>query len=140
MTKNPIHPPGGPAVILSKNKLVLTPVNWFYNTLINTTMNRFSVLYFLNEQYHHVGSNSHDEAVALLNKLQTTIKRIPVGIYDAKTELFEWEPNQDKQYNRADIEEQGRMGKQIITIAQALRRRDSSWQPTFGFRRPSFFA
>lgn len=103
-------------------------------------MNRFSILYLLNEQYHHVGSNSHDEAVALLAKLQATTKRIPVGIYDAKTELFEWGPNQEEQYNRADIEEQGRMGKQIITIAQALRRRDSNWQPMSGFRRPSFFA
>lgn len=103
-------------------------------------MNRFSVLYLLNDQYHQVGSNSHDEAVALLDKLQTTTKRIPVGIYDAKTELFEWEPSQEEQYNQADIEEQGRLGIQIITIAQALRRRDSSWQPTSGFRRPSFFA
>lgn len=103
-------------------------------------MNRFSVLYLLNEQYHHIGSNTHDEAVTLLAKLQENTKRTPIGIYDAKTELFEWEPNQKQHYEQASIEEQGKWGKQIITIAQALRRRDSNWQPTGGFRRPGFFA
>lgn len=103
-------------------------------------MNRFSVLYMLNGQYHHIGSSAHSEAMSVLQNLSKNTKRVPVGIYDAKTELFEWEPGRQKNYNQADIEEQGKLADQIITIAQALRRRDASWQPAGMFRRPSFFA
>ncbi|GAB3018493.1 hypothetical protein GCM10027185_14140 [Spirosoma pulveris] len=46
----------------------------------------------------------------------------PIGIYDAKTELFYWEPQRQQDYNRAQIEEQGKLADQIIQIAQALRR------------------
>ncbi len=103
-------------------------------------MNRFSVLYMLKGQYHHIGATTHQEALSLLQNLSTNTKRVPVGIYDAKTELFEWEPRRQNNYNQADIEEQGKLADQIITIAQALRRRDATWQPTSTFRRPSFFA
>lgn len=103
-------------------------------------MNRFSVLYMLNGQYHHLGAATQSEAMSVLQNLAKNTKRVPVGIYDAKTELFEWEPGRQKEYNQGDIEEQGKLAGQIITIAQALRRRDASWQPAGTFRRPSFFA
>lgn len=103
-------------------------------------MNRFSVLYMLNGQYHHIGCATHPEASSVLQKLVANPRRTAVGIYDAKTELFEWEPSRQHNYNQADIEEQGQLATQIITVAQALRRRDASWQPASTFGRPSFFA
>lgn len=103
-------------------------------------MKRYSVLYLLKEQYHHIGSTTHSEAKALLQRLAADAKRTPVGIYDSKTELFEWEPTRQREYNQASIEEQGRLGNQIILIAQALRRRDSNWYLTGQFQRPNFFA
>lgn len=101
-------------------------------------MKRFSVLYLLREQYQHIGCDTHSEALGVLQKLQSDPKRTPVGVYDAKTELFEWEPTRQHTYNGADIQEQSRLADQVITIAQALRRRDASWMPAM--RRPSFFA
>lgn len=94
----------------------------------------------LNGQYHHIGCATHAEATSILQKLVVNPRRVAVGIYDAKTELFEWEPNRQHKYNQADIEEQGQLATQIINVAQALRRRDASWQPASMFRRPSFFA
>lgn len=103
-------------------------------------MKRYSVLYLLKEQYHHIACSTHQEAKTIMQRLLTDAKRTPVGIYDDKTELFEWEPLRQRDYNRAAISEQGKLGDQIITIAQALRRRDSSWQPTAQPQRTSFFA
>lgn len=103
-------------------------------------MKRFSVIYLLREQYHHIACSTQAEAKSILQRLSADGRRKPIGIYDAKTELFEWEPTRQQNYNQAGIEEQGRQGDQIITIAQALRRRDASWQPASDFRRPSFFA
>ena len=103
-------------------------------------MKRFSVLYQLKEQYYHVGCATQSEAKAVLQRLTTDPKRTPVGTYDAKTELFEWAPNRQQEYNQAGIGEQGMRDEQIVHIVQALRRRDSSWQVTGDFRRPSFFA
>lgn len=112
----------------------------YRQTLMTTTMNRFSVLYMLKGQYHHIGASTHAEAVSLLQNLSTNTKRVPIGIYDDKTELFEWEPSRQQIYTTGTIEEQGKLADQIITIAQSLRRRDASWQPAGTFRRPSFFA
>lgn len=103
-------------------------------------MKRFSVLYLLNERYHHIGCGSHSQAKSVLQKLLTDNRRMPVGIYDAKTELFEWEPARQRDYNKAGIEGQGRLGDHIITIVEALRRRDASWQKVSDFQQPSFFA
>jgi hypothetical protein len=103
-------------------------------------MNRFSVLYMLNGQYHHISCNTHSEAISILQTLSANPSRTAVGIYDAKTELFEWEPGRQHNYNQAEIEEQGQLATQIINVAQALRRRDASWQPSGSLRRPSFFA
>ncbi|QJW90018.1 hypothetical protein HNV11_11845 [Spirosoma taeanense] len=103
-------------------------------------MKRYSVLYLLQEQYHHIGCTSYAQARTVLQTLLQDSRRTPVGIYDAKTELFEWEPGGQQAYNQASIEEQSRQAEQVITIAQALRRRDASWHPALNFQRPSFFA
>jgi len=103
-------------------------------------MKRYSILYLLNEQYQHVGSATYPEAQAILQKIVADSKRIPVGIYDGKTELFEWETARQQEYNKAAIDEQGKLADQVIPIAQALRYRDATWQLTGNFRRPSFFA
>ncbi|MDB5241618.1 MAG: hypothetical protein JWP57_2243 [Spirosoma sp.] len=101
-------------------------------------MKRFSVIYLLREQYHHIACNTRSEAFDVLRKLQLDIKRTPVGVYDAKTELFEWEPTRQHTYNGANIQEQSKLADQIITIAQALRHRDADRVPSLN--RPSFFA
>lgn len=103
-------------------------------------MKRFSVLYLLREQYQHIACETHSEAESILKRLSSDPRRIPVGIYDAKTELVEWEPARQYAYNQADISEQGQQASQVITIAQALRRRDSSWFSLADSRRPSLFA
>lgn len=101
-------------------------------------MKRFSVLYLLREQYQHIDCDTHSEAKSVLQKLGPDTKRTPVGIYDAKTELFEWEPTRQHTYNGADFQEQGKLADQIITIAQALRRRDATWQ--LSLHPPGLFA
>ncbi|MEZ0485251.1 hypothetical protein [Fibrella aquatica] len=103
-------------------------------------MKRYSVVYLLKDQYQHIGFANHADAELLLKQLVTDNRRTPVGIYDAKTELFNWAPSHQAQYNSASTEEQARRGNDIIAITQALRRRDASWHPADGFRRPSFFA
>jgi hypothetical protein len=103
-------------------------------------MNRFSVIYQFREQYHHVSCNTRAEAESVLKLVPNHKGRTPVGIYDAKTELFDWDASRQDQYDRASFEGQGQLGEQIITIAQALRRRDANWQKAGEFRRPSFFA
>jgi hypothetical protein len=101
-------------------------------------MNRFSVIYQYKEQYHHVGRHTLDEARATLEIIANSGTRRAIGIYDDKTELFSWEPNRQGQYDQSPIETQGRLGEQIIHIAQALRRRDINWRGEF--QRPSLFA
>jgi hypothetical protein len=103
-------------------------------------MKRFSLIYLLKEQYQHVGFATREEAESVLQQLLTNSKRIPVGVYDAKTELFDWAPSYQPNLNQASIEEQAHQANSIIAIAQALRRRDSNWHPADGFRRPGFFA
>ena len=103
-------------------------------------MKRYSLIYLLKDQYQHIGFVTHDEAQSVMAQLLTNPKRKPVGIYDDKTELFEWAPAYQPHYNQASTEEQAARGNDIIAIAQALRRRDASWHPADGFRRPSFFA
>jgi hypothetical protein len=104
-------------------------------------MNRFSVLYLLKERHQHISCQTLSEARSVLQTILTSKRRTAVGIYDAKTELFEWEPGQQQgHYMEAGIHEPGNVDEQIITIAQALRRRDASWQVKEGLQRPSFFA
>lgn len=40
----------------------------------------------------------------------------PVGIYDAKTELFHWETARQQHYDQLSLEEQGHLGHHLIAI------------------------
>ncbi|SOD79219.1 hypothetical protein [Spirosoma fluviale] len=84
-------------------------------------MNRYSVVYLLRKQYYHICCRTNSEAISVLEHLFSLEEHTPIGIYDAKTELFYWEPQRQYDYNRAQIEEQGKLADQIIRIAQALR-------------------
>lgn len=101
--------------------------------------NRFSVVYLFHDRHQHVGCTTHEKAQAILQSLASDPARTPVGIYDDKTELFEWDLAIRSEFDQADIREQGYMGNEIISIAQALRRRDSTWE-SYEFRRPSVFS
>ncbi len=87
-------------------------------------MNRFSVIYLLKRQYQSIFCSTQQEADALLADLLTQEGCKPIGIYDAKTELFVWEPTRQRQYDKATIEKQGQLGEQIAKIAQSLRHPD----------------
>jgi len=101
--------------------------------------NRYSVMYTFNGQYHHKGYSSETEAQAGLSMLMLDENRIPIGIYDAKTDSFEWEIIGQYLHSQDPVSEQHSRLEEILTIARALRRRDSSWQPGY-LQRPSFFA
>lgn len=101
--------------------------------------NRYSVLYTINGQYHHVGCSSQAEAQSALGILMTDGNRIPVGIYDAKTDLFEWEIIGQYFHSQDPISDQRSRLNEVLTISRALRRRDSSWQPGY-LQKPGFFA
>lgn len=87
-------------------------------------MNRFSVIYFSQNEFNHITCSTHAEADDLLKHLLTLEEYKSIGIYDAKTELFVWEPARQAQYNQATIERQGKLDDQIVQIAQTLRQRD----------------
>ncbi|GAB3806182.1 hypothetical protein GCM10028819_41040 [Spirosoma humi] len=91
-------------------------------------MNRFSVIYLFNQQFHHLYSSTQAEAETALQHLLTLEDHEPIGIYDAKTELFYWEPKRQIKYDRAPIEEQGPLGDQITAIAKNLRQQNDTRQ------------
>ncbi|WP_191908948.1 hypothetical protein [Larkinella humicola] len=93
-------------------------------------MKRFSVLYLFKKQYHHILCETHSEADTELRKLFTKKKKIPLGIYDDKTELFYWEPVRQQRFDRLTVQEQGKVGNEMIAIAQNLRSRDDHWVPS----------
>lgn len=101
--------------------------------------NRYSVLYTLKAQYHHIGCSSEAEAQSVLGLLMTDGNRIPVGIYDEKTDTFEWEIIGQYFHSQDSSIDQNSRLEEILTISRALRRRDSSWQPGY-LQKPSFFA
>lgn len=101
--------------------------------------NRYSVLYTLKSQYHHIGCSSEAEAQSVLGLLMTDGNRIPVGIYDEKTDTFEWEIIGQYFHSQDSSIDQNSRLEEILTISRALRRRDSSWQPGY-LQKPSFFA
>ena len=101
--------------------------------------NRYSVLYTRNGHYHHAGCSSQAEAQYVLGMMMTDEYRIPVGIYDAKTDSFEWEMIGQYFHSQDPMHEQQSRLDEILTIARVLRRRDSSWQPGY-LQTPSFFA
>lgn len=102
-------------------------------------MKRFSVIYTLKKQYFQIYCSTLPEAKAILEQISGKEGRVSIGIYDAKTELFSWEPGRQDKYNQAGIEEQGKLGNQIISIAQSLRYRDMEWQRAGAQSRLSFF-
>ncbi|WP_345270163.1 hypothetical protein [Nibrella viscosa] len=87
-------------------------------------MKRFSVVYRLKEQYYHIPCFTYIKATTLLRKAHSTPFGKPIGIYDAKTELFKWGPLQQSLYNTLSLGEQGRQGSVIIDRVQLLRRQD----------------
>ncbi len=109
------------------------------NTNGEFSENRYSVLYLRNDQYHHVGCSTQAEAQSVLGRMMTDEDRIPVGIYDQKTDTFEWEIIGQYFHSKDSEADQQERYQHILTIARALRRRDGSWQPGY-LQRPSFFA
>jgi hypothetical protein len=91
-------------------------------------MNRFSVIYLRKKRYYQLYCATHAEANTVLKQLLTKKGKVPIGIYDAKTELFYWESSRQRQYDQASIEEQGKLDNQITTMAQTLRHYDTSGQ------------
>ena len=81
-------------------------------------MNRFSILYLHKKQYKHISYPTRVEANNALESFSTH-QGTPIGVYDAKTELFYWEVARFD--NKMSIEEQGRRGNEVINIIQALR-------------------
>ena len=103
------------------------------------TKNRYSVLYTLKGQYQHVGCSSQEEAQYVLGTLMTDGNRIPIGIYDSKTDTFEFELIGQYFHAQDPATDQQQRLHEILTVSKALRRRDGSWQPGV-LRRVSFFA
>lgn len=103
------------------------------------SQNRYSVLYSLNDQYQHVGCPTQEEAQLVQSLMLTDENRVPVGIYDSRTDSFEWEIVGEYLAAQGSDEHQRDRQEGILTIARALRRRDASWHPEY-LQRPSFFA
>ncbi len=103
------------------------------------SQNRYSVLYMLNDQYQHVGCPTQEEAQLVQSLMLTDENRVPVGIYDSRTDSFEWEIVGEYLAAKGSDDHQRDREEAILTIARALRRRDASWHPEY-LQRPSFFA
>lgn len=88
------------------------------------SMKRFSVVYKLKEQYHHIPCHTYIKATMLLRQAHSTRFGKPIGIYDAKTELFHWGPMQQTLHKALSLGEQGRQGSAIINRVQLLREQD----------------
>ncbi|TDE12108.1 hypothetical protein [Dyadobacter psychrotolerans] len=101
--------------------------------------NRFSVLYLLNGHYNHVGCSSQEEAQSVQSTMMTDENRIPIGIYDAKGDTFEWEMIGEYFHSQDSASEQKERLEEVLTMARTLRRRDSSWEPGV-LQRPGLFA
>lgn len=100
--------------------------------------NRYSVLYTLNDQYQHIGCPTQEHAQTVLGSMLTDENRVPVGIYDSKTDSFEWEIVGEYLAGTGTSAQNSRQ-ERILTIARALRRRDASWNPAH-LQRPGIFA
>jgi hypothetical protein len=87
-------------------------------------MDRFSILYLHKRQYKHISYPTRAEANTALESFSIHYEGTPIGVYDAKTELFYWEITRFD--NKMSIEEQGRRGNEVITIIQTLRSQEES--------------
>ncbi|WP_428667682.1 hypothetical protein [Runella sp.] len=85
-------------------------------------MNRFSVLYTLRKQYHHLSYSTRQEAEAVLEKISRSRRGTPIGIYDAKTELFFWERSRQKKHSLLTLGKQAKEEDSVISVVQNLRR------------------
>ncbi len=93
-------------------------------------MKRYSVLYLLKGQYQHVPCQNLSDAQRIVDLLESDPKRQAVGIYDGQNQSMHLEAAYSEDLNK----------KQLATIAEAVRRRDSSWYPTEQVQRVSYFA
>ncbi len=93
-------------------------------------MKRYSVLYLLKGQYQHVTCQTLQEAQRVLDQLHVDSKRQAVGIYDGQNQTVSLDAGYSADVNK----------KQLVTIAEAVRRRDSNWYPTEQVGRLSYFA
>ncbi|GAB3282172.1 hypothetical protein GCM10027347_58250 [Larkinella harenae] len=84
-------------------------------------MSRFSVIYQSKKQYYHILCDTHSQATLILRQLYSKKKKTPVGIYDAKTELFYWDATRQQQFDQLSLQEQGKYGNEMIATAQRLR-------------------
>ena len=84
-------------------------------------MTRFSILYLFKGSFYHLTYSTRPEAEDAIKNFSQISRGLPLGIYDAKTELFIWEAAREKEYNQLAIEEQGRRGNEIISIIEKLR-------------------
>ena len=82
-------------------------------------MNRFSILYKTKGKYHQMSYATRLEADTVVQKCVRSKRKIPIGIYDAKTELFSW--TKQVEYNQLPPEQQGKKGNEMILIVQHLR-------------------
>lgn len=108
------------------------------NQRIILYMERFSVVFISSEQYHQISCATQAEAAAMLKQVFIDQDKEPIGIYDAKTELFDWEPVQKHQYDKLGVEEQGRLGNHLISIAQTLRQQEQQRQEPGIIQEPIF--
>ncbi|KAA0992948.1 hypothetical protein [Dyadobacter aurulentus] len=101
--------------------------------------NRYSVLYTLKGQYQHVGCSSEEEAQYVLGTQMKDGNRVPIGIYDSKTDTFEFEMIGQYFHSQDPESDQQKRLQEVLTVSRALRRRDASWKPGV-LERVSFFA
>jgi hypothetical protein len=84
-------------------------------------LGRFSIIYIAYNQYCQINCASSFDVKARLQELVIDEHIEFLGVYDAKTELFQWEPIRQHYYDQLSIEEQGHLGSQLIEIAKRLR-------------------
>ena len=83
-------------------------------------MYRFIVVYVHQETYRHIPCQTQPEAQDWLAHVFSREGGTPLGIYDAKTELFHWEATRQHHCDQLCLEEQGRLGHHMIAIAQSF--------------------
>ncbi len=103
-------------------------------------LNGISVIYRLNDQYHHVICSTYLEADQILQTIAADDHRMPVGIFNAATNHFDWEITGQYHFETDPVNKKlANANERIISIAESLRRRDATWRPNH-FQRASFFA
>ncbi|MEZ4901094.1 MAG: hypothetical protein R2822_04715 [Spirosomataceae bacterium] len=91
-------------------------------------MNRFSILYLLQGQYQHTSYPTRAEAEDSLTHFLSNQDGVPLGIYDAKTELFYWDLAQKDKFISMGVEEEDRHSNNLINVIQMLRSQEEGPQ------------